>query len=261
MNRRPIQLVIAYDGSDFGGWQRQKNARSVQEELEKALTIMHKHPVSVTGAGRTDAGVHARGQVAGFFTDIETIPAQKFALALNKLLPHDIRIMDALDAPVDFHARFDASRRTYRYFFSTDRQADPFSIRYTWHLHRVPRIDILNAMAQVIIGEQDFSAFASAQDPSPSKYRFVESSVFWAESDKIVYQISANAFLWRMVRSLVGTMIFIERDAADAEIARSAMKRILDSKDRKQAGPTAPPYGLFLWSVEYGERDYGHARR
>ncbi|MCE1206996.1 MAG: tRNA pseudouridine(38-40) synthase TruA [Spirochaetia bacterium] len=261
MSERPIQLVIAYDGTDFGGWQRQKNARSVQEELEKALASMHKHPVTVTGAGRTDAGVHARGQVAGFFTDIETIPAQKFALALNKLLPRDIRIMEASDAPADFHARFDASRRSYRYFFSTDRQADPFSIRYTWQLHRVPRLDILNAMAQVIPGEQDFSAFASAQDPSPSKFRFVESSVFWAEGDRIVYQISANAFLWRMVRSLVGTMIYLEQDADDAARARIAMKRILDSKDRKQAGPTAPPYGLFLWNVEYGERDYGHARR
>lgn len=261
MSTRPIQLIIAYDGTDFGGWQRQKNARSVQEELEKALATMHKHPVSVTGAGRTDAGVHARGQVAGFFTDIETIPAQKFALALNKLLPRDIRVMKAFDAPEDFHARFDASRRIYRYFFSTDRLADPFSIRYAWQLHRVPRLNVLNAMAQIIIGEQDFSAFAAAQDPSPSKFRFVESSVFWAEADKIVYQISANAFLWRMVRSLVGTMMFLEHDAADPKAASLAMKRILDSKDRKLAGPTAPPYGLFLWSVEYGERDYGHARR
>ena len=116
MSTKAVQLVVAYDGTDFGGWQRQKNARSVQEELEKALQTIHGHPVKLTGAGRTDAGVHALGQVAGFFSDIPTIPIERFKVALNSLLPKDIRVMSASPAPGDFHARFDASLRRYRYF-------------------------------------------------------------------------------------------------------------------------------------------------
>ncbi|HWR10225.1 MAG TPA: tRNA pseudouridine(38-40) synthase TruA [Rectinemataceae bacterium] len=261
MTQRPIQLVVSYDGSDFAGWQRQKNERSVQEEIEKALEKMHGHPVRLTGAGRTDAGVHALGQVAGFFTDIASIPAEKFLLALNKLLPRDIRILSAGEAPRDFHARFDASLRKYRYFFLCGGRQDAFSRRYAWSLSHQPSIGKLNAMASVIVGEHDFSAFASAKDISVSKSRFIQDSSFWFEDGKLVYQVSANAFLWRMVRSLVGTMIFFEPKADTEADAATLMLDILDRADRSKAGPTAPPYGLFLWNVEYGERAHGHRRR
>jgi len=261
MTRRPIQLVVSYDGTDFGGWQRQKNARSVQEELEKALATMHGHPVRLTGAGRTDAGVHAMGQVAGFFTDIASIPADRFLLALNKLLPRDIRILASRDAPRDFHARFDASRRSYRYFILCGGAQDAFSQRYAWCLPNQPSLRKLNAMASVIAGEHDFSAFASAKDISVSKCRFIQDSSFWFEGGKLVYGISGNAFLWRMVRSLVGTMIFYEPKCADEASAAACMADILASRDRKRAGPTAPPFGLFLWDVEYGPRTHGHRRR
>lgn len=260
MTKRPIQLVISYDGTDFGGWQRQKNARSVQEEIEKALEKMHGHPVRLTGAGRTDAGVHALGQVAGFFTDIASIPAEKFLLALNKLLPRDIRIMKASEAPKDFHARFDASLRKYRYFIVCGGRQDAFNHRYAWCVTHQPAIGKLNAMASVIAGEHDFSAFASAKDISVSKHRFVQDSSFWFEGGKLVYQVSANAFLWRMVRSLVGTMLFLEPKAAKESDAAGMMKTILEKGDRTLAGPTAPPYGLFLWNVEYGPRLHGHPR-
>lgn len=261
MKGRAIRLLVSYDGTDFGGWQRQKNARSVQEELEKALEKMHGHPVRLTGAGRTDAGVHALGQVAGFFTDIASIPAGKFLPALNQLLPGDIRIMAAGDAPGDFHARFDASLRKYRYFILYGEAQDAFSRRYAWQVSRRPCLQKLNAMASVIAGEHDFSAFASAKDISLSKCRFIQDSSFWFEGEKLVYQVSANAFLWRMVRSLVGTMLFFEPKAVDEDDAARLMRAILDSRDRKQAGPTAPPQGLFLWSVEYGQRSHGHSRR
>jgi len=261
MTRRPIQLVISYDGTDFGGWQRQKNARSIQEEIEKALEKMHGHPVRLTGAGRTDAGVHATGQVAGFFTDIASIPADKFLLALNKLLPRDIRIISSDEATKDFHARFDASLRKYRYFIRCGGRQDAFAQRYAWCLPHQPSIGKLNAMASVISGEHDFSAFASAKDISVSKSRFVRDSSFWFEGEKLVYQVSANAFLWRMVRSLVGTMVFFEPKAATESEARDLMRGILESGDRKRAGPTAPPYGLFLWNVDYGQRTHGHRRR
>lgn len=261
MKGRAIRLVVSYDGTDFGGWQRQKNARSVQEELEKALEKMHGHPVRLTGAGRTDAGVHALGQVAGFFTDIASIPAGKFLPALNQLLPRDIRIVAAGDAPPDFHARFDASLRKYRYFILYGDAQDAFSQRYAWHVSRQPSIGKLNAMASVIAGEHDFSAFASAKDISLSKCRFIQDSSFWFEGEKLVYQVSANAFLWRMVRSLVGTMLFFEPKCGDEKDAASLMKSILESRDRKLAGPTAPPQGLFLWHVEYGPRNHGHVKR
>ncbi len=261
MTRRPIRLIISYDGTDFGGWQRQKNARSVQEDIEKALETMHGHPVRLTGAGRTDAGVHAMGQAAGFFTDIASIPAEKFLLALNKLLPRDIRILSACDAPPDFHARFDASLRDYRYFIMCGERQDAFSQRYAWFVPRMPSIAKLNAMASAIVGEHDFSAFASAKDISRSKSRFVRESSFWFEGRKLVYRVSANAFLWRMVRSLVGTMLFLQPRVGTEEEAAARMRAILESGDRKQAGPTAPPQGLFLWNVEYGERTHGHRRR
>ena len=260
MTKRPIKLIISYDGTDFGGWQRQKNARSVQEELEKALAKMHGSPVRLTGAGRTDAGVHARGQVAGFFTDIASIPAEKFALALNHLLPGDIRIRSSSEGPADFHARFDASLRRYRYFMACGSVQDASGRRYAWNIGRRPSIRILNPMAAALLGEHDFSAFASAKDISLSKSRFVSESAFWYEGESLVYQVAANAFLWRMVRSLLGTLILLESQAASPKDGVARLEAILEGGRRKDAGPTAPPYGLFLWNVEYGLREHGHKR-
>jgi len=254
---RPIQLKLAYDGTDFSGWQRQKDARSVQEELEKALAIMHGHAVDVTGAGRTDAGVHALGQVAGFYTDIASIPADRFVLALNALLPKDLRVMSSCEANADFHARFDASMRTYRYFVTCAHTPSPIALRYSWFWPHRPDISMLNAMASSFLGEHDFSAFASIKDGSVSRFRYVEASSFWFESDLLVYQISANAFLWKMVRSLVGTMMRVSSEAKTEKEAGSTMLEILNSQKRALAGPTAPPQGLFLWNVEYGERTRG----
>jgi tRNA pseudouridine38-40 synthase len=260
MPQRSIRLVLAYDGSGYSGWQRQKNARSVQEELEKALAKMHGHEVRVTGAGRTDSGVHAMGQTAGFETDIASIQPDKFVPALNHLLPKDIRILDAKEAPPDFHARFDASLRRYRYFIIPGGTPDPFTLRYAFHVNHVPSLEKLNAMASEILGERDFTTFSSAQDKSLSKNRFIQESSFWFEGSKLIYQIAGNAFLWRMVRSLVGTMLFFEPSLSSPGEAAEFMGKILESKDRIRAGPTAPPYGLFLWSVEYEERVHGHAR-
>jgi tRNA pseudouridine38-40 synthase len=261
MTKRPIRLTVSYDGTDFGGWQRQKNARSVQEELEKALEKMHGAPVRLTGAGRTDSGVHARGQVAGFFTDIASIPAEKFTPALNRLLPGDIRILSSEEGPADFHARFDASLRRYRYFMACGSAQDAWSRRYAWNIGRRPSLRALNPMASVFLGEHDFSAFASAKDISASKSRFVAESAFWYEGENLVYQVAANAFLWRMVRSFVGTLVLLESQASSPEEGVSRLKAILDGGRRKDAGPTAPPYGLFLWNVEYGAREHGHLRR
>lgn len=256
-----IKLTIAYDGTDSGGWQRQKNARSVQQDIESALERMHGHHVGLTGAGRTDSGVHAMGQVGCFVTDIASIPAEKFMPALNRLLPHDVRILRAEAVPDGFHARFDASLRRYRYFIACGAEPDPFTLRRAHHVRRQPRLDVLNAAAAAIIGSHDFTAFSSAKDPSRSKRRFVEESCFYRDGDLVVYQVAANAFLWRMVRSLVGTMLHIEVEEGhgpDApERAAARMRCLIESGDRKAAGPTAPPTGLFLWNVEYGPRRHG----
>ncbi|SLM11199.1 tRNA pseudouridine synthase A [uncultured spirochete] len=258
---RTIKLVLAYDGTDFSGWQRQKNGRSVQEELEKALSKMHGHEIRVNGAGRTDAGVHAMGQVASFYTDIQSIPADRFTLALNKLMPRDVRVLSSEEAPADFHARFDASLRRYRYFLVCGGTPDPFALRCAHFVPYYPRVAVLNAMAAVVLGEHDFSTFASAQDKSPSRSRHISESVFFFEGEKLVYQIAGNAFLWKQVRSLVGTMLELERIAESPAHGESLMRELLDSRDRSKAGATAPACGLFLWNVEYGQRVHGHPRR
>jgi tRNA pseudouridine38-40 synthase len=273
-SKRNIRLVLSYDGTDFGGWQRQRNARSVQGELEGALERMHAHPVPTLGAGRTDAGVHAMGQVANFYTDIGGIEAGRFLPALNKLLPRDVRVLAAEEADFDFHARYDARLRRYRYFVLCSPVADPIRLRYAHHIRRRPDLASLNAAAALVLGEVDFTAFSSAKDVSASRSRFVHESAFRWEGDFLVYQVAANAFLWRMVRSLVGSMLHYEAWAANdiacpaaddvgcpaprsaglsARAVRCAelMGEALGAKDRKLAGPTAPARGLFLWNIEY----------
>jgi tRNA pseudouridine38-40 synthase len=288
-SKRNIRLVLSYDGTDFGGWQRQKNARSVQGELEGALERMHGHPVPTLGAGRTDSGVHAMGQVANFYTDIAGIEAGRFLPALDKLLPRDIRVLASEEADFDFHARYDARLRRYRYFVLCSLFADPMRLRYAHQLRRRPDLASLNAAAALVLGENDFTAFSSAKDVSASRSRFVHESSFRWEGDLLVYQIAANAFLWRMVRSLVGSILHYEARAASemgcpaanemgcpaasemgCQAARCAelMGEALRSKDRKLAGPTAPARGLFLWNIEYyasptrpGRGDYWTKRR
>jgi len=258
---RAIKLVLAYDGTDFSGWQRQQNGRSVQEELEKALAKMHGHEIRVTGAGRTDAGVHAMGQVAGFYTDIHSIPADRFVPALNTLMPRDVRVLSSEEAPPDFHARFDASLRRYRYFLVCGSTPNPFALRYAHCIPYYPRVAVLNAAAAVVLGEHDFSTFASAQDKSESRSRHISESVFFFEGESLIYQVAGNAFLWRQVRSLVGSFLEIEKNAETPAQGEAFMRQLLESRDRSRAGPTAPACGLFLWNVEYGARIHGHPRR
>jgi len=248
---RTIRLELAYDGTDFSGWQRQSSDRSVQGELEAALAEMHGHEVAVTGAGRTDAGVHARGQVAHFRSDIARIPAERFVPALNRLLPRDLRVMASAEADPDFHARYDARLRRYRYFVACG-TADPFRLRYAHQLFRRPQVASLNAMAATILGERDFTTFSAARDKATNRSRFVHEASWRWEGDCLVFEVAANAFLWRMVRSLVGSMLHFEAASGGSRDRASAlMAEALEARDRGAAGPTAPARGLFLWSVEY----------
>jgi len=248
---RAIKLRLAYDGTDFCGWQRQTDSRaglrSVQECVEVALARMHKRPVPLTGAGRTDSGVHASGQIAGFRTDIRNIEPGRFVPALNGLLPRDVRILEARETIPDFHARFDASSRTYRYHFVCGRHALPHESRYALQLWRRPRIGLLNAYCRLLLGERDCSVFATMGDSSKSRYRYISRAVFFPEGDGLVFEISANAFLWKMVRSVAGTLLHYEERNATPGLLREA----IESGNRGLAGPTLPPQGLFLWKVSY----------
>ncbi len=247
MSDRVIKMTLAYDGTDFCGWQRQLGSRTVQEEIEKALATMHGHPVSIVGAGRTDSGVHASGQVAHFITDIASIPADRFEPALNRIMPRDVRIIRASDAHPDFHARFDARLRRYKYYLRCGTTQLPHLDRYAWRIFKRPDIGMLNRLASCLRGELDCDAFTAAKDPSQNRSRYLHHAAFYAEGDAIVFDIAANAFLWRMVRSLVGTLVELEASGA----SDSAMRDILESRDRSRVGATAPSRGLFLWNVAY----------
>ncbi len=246
MGERKICLTAAFDGSDFQGWQVQDTGRTIQGVIERALEVMHHHPVRLTGAGRTDSGVHARGQTAHFTTDISSITPERFIPALNGLLPRDVRITDSIEVPSSFHARFDAVSREYRYItrYGT---ADPTAGRGCLQLRTIPDVGLLNRFARAVVGTHDFTAFSSAGDTSATRVRRVIDASWYACGTEIVFEIRGNAFLWKMVRSLVGTMLELERDSAPV----SVMKEILESRDRSRAGTTAPPEGLHLWRVAY----------
>jgi tRNA pseudouridine38-40 synthase len=244
---RNIKLTIAYDGTGFSGWQRQRKDRSVQGDLEAALEKLHKHPVALTGAGRTDAGVHARGQAANFYTDIARIQPENFVPALNRLLPQDVRVMAASEAAEKFHARFDAKMRTYRYRIIAGRQALPQELRYALPVWRNPDIAALNRYARCLRGEMDCSLFASPADKSLSRFRFINSASFFMEGTTLCFEISANAFLWKMVRCITGSLLFYEERGLPERVFRE----YLQTGDHKKAGPVAPPQGLTLWKVSF----------
>jgi len=246
MEGRNIKLLIAYDGTDFCGWQRQENGRTVQGVIEDALEKMHGAPVTLTGSGRTDAGVHAAGQAANFYTSIDSIAADRFAPALNSLIPKDARILDSCEAGEEFHARFSAHSRTYRYHFLC-RPALPHESRYNLQLRRFPRIETLNAYGRLILGETDCSIFAGAGDTSKSKHRYVYRAQFYIEGERLIFEICANAFLRNMVRSVAGTFLHYEEKNAPPE----KLREIIASGERGLAGPSLPPQGLFLWKIDY----------
>lgn len=249
-SERNIKLIIAYDGADFSGWQSQgkdEKNRTVQGCLENALEKIHKRPITLIGAGRTDAGVHAAGQTAHFYTDIKSMEARRFIPALNTLLPQDVRILDAEEARHDFHARFDAKSRTYRYRIIAGRRGLPHETRYALQIWNRPSLGKLNAYTRILRGEMDFSTFSTLKNPEKSPYRYIYNAVFFIQGDILVFEITANAFLWKMVRSLTGTLLFYEEKGLPVD----EFKELVESKNRSRAGPTAPPHGLFLWKVEY----------
>ncbi len=246
-NSRRIMLIVGYDGYDFCGWQIQPHVRTVQQEIESVLERIHGHHIRVYASGRTDAGVHATGQVIHFDSDIASIPAERYALILNSQLPIDVRIYGSDVVPSDFHARFSARSRSYRYVIKQFADMTPMDQRYCYGVPRLPSVTLLNSYAREIIGIHDFTTFSAAKDPNEVKIREVFEAVWIENGSSLEFTIRGNAFLWKMVRSLVGTMLELalkKRESSD-------MRDILNSLDRSQAGMTAPPHGLRLERIEY----------
>jgi tRNA pseudouridine38-40 synthase len=247
-----FKLLIQYDGTDFHGWQVQENARTIQGELERVIGTLEDAPVKVAGSGRTDAGVHAEGQVANVKLNRVWTP-EKLRSAINGNLWRDIRIINVERADDDFHARFSARGKTYVYRIVNAPVMSPFWRRFALHETRPLDIARMNMAARFLLGEHDWTAFSSALSESESKVRNVtESAVdsFWdrrANTNVIEFHIRANGFLRYMVRSIMGTLLEIGRGEIDSDTILTA----LVSGDRNLAGQTAPACGLTLVKVDY----------
>jgi tRNA pseudouridine38-40 synthase len=244
---RNIRLLLEYDGTRYHGWQRQKNALTLQEEVETALARLTGEAVRLMGSGRTDAGVHALGQVANFHT-LSGIPLKAFHEGLNSLLPYDLAVLEAQEAPPGFHARRSARAKTYEYRILNRPTRSPLHHHYGWWMAVPLDLDAMVRAAAVLPGEHDFSAFrASGSDNLNPVRRVLQAGWRSHPGGWLRFRITANGFLRGMVRSLTGTMVEVGRGKAAPEI----LEELLQSGERSLAGPTAPAQGLFLVEVMY----------
>ena len=243
-NKRTLKLIVEYDGSDFAGWQIQPNQRTVQGEIEKALRILTQEDIRVIGSGRTDAGVHAVGQVVSFQL-YSKLPLDQFYKGLNGLLPEDIQISDVSEIPQPFNARRNAISRSYRYVVSKEYRA--IKRRYVWYPRTAFTIEPMRQASKCLIGEHDFASFCTANGETDHFISRVSDASWKIMDDEIYFEITADRFYHHMVRSIVGTLLEVGR----GKISPEHFCHILEAKDRTYAGPTAPPHGLFLVGVEY----------
>ena len=247
---RRIRIIIEYDGTAYVGWQVQPNGVSVQQRLNEALCQITGETVQVHGSGRTDSGVHARAQVGHFDTGAR-MAADKFAVAMNMLLPGDIRVLYSGETTDAFHARFAAKEKHYRYTLQTGPHARVFTRNTALHIHTPVDLDRMNAAARDCVGQHDFAGFMSAGASVESTVRRILSSGWTREGAYLHYDVTGNGFLYNMVRILVGTMLEIGGGKREPEGIAAA----LASKKREDAGPTAPAHGLTLMGVRYEDFD------
>lgn len=249
---RNFKLVMSYDGSDFCGWQVQPDAVTIQGTLATAIGRLTAENVLPQGSGRTDAGVHALGQVVTFSL-ASPIPAQNLVVALNDILPPSIRVLEASEVPAAFHARKSARVKTYHYRIFRRDICPPFLARYTWHYPYPLDEEAMDGAAKYVVGEHDFTSFAAVdperglEEAKASNIRTIFSSGWQRCGDEFLYTVSGSGFLHHMVRNLVGTFILVGKRTLTPE----CMRRILEAKERAAAGATAPASGLYLVSVEY----------
>jgi len=257
---RNLKVTLAYDGTDFSGWQVQPDAVTVQGTLASAIGRITGEKVLPQGSGRTDAGVHALAQVMTFVTE-SSVPTENFLRALNDILPKSVRVLDVVEAAPDFHARHSARAKTYRYRLYRESICPPFLARYVWHYPYALAEPAIARSAALVVGEHDFTSFA-AVDPSKdsdkdsereteagaiSNVRTIFSSGWERSGEEFVYTVRGSGFLHHMVRNLVGTFILVGKGTLRVE----DVTRILEARQRSAAGPTAPASGLYLLEVEY----------
>ena len=243
---RRMLLTVEYDGTNYAGWQRQLNGLAVQQVLEEALSRACGAPITITGASRTDAGVHARGQALHFDTE-SSIPPEKYPFVLNTMLPPDIRVQTGREVPPGFHARFMTCGKQYTYRMVNARQGS--ALRRNTHLH-VPLPLDLSAMtraAETLLGAHDFAAFQASGGTAKTTVRTIRRAELTNRDDEVTLIIEGDAFLYNMVRILAGTVL----QAGLGKMNPAAVPALLQSRNRGQAGPTLPARGLFLWDVQY----------
>lgn len=244
---RCIKLTVAYDGTDFAGWQVQPDRRTVQAEVERAWRSLTGEDVRVTASGRTDSGVHAEGQVVGIETE-STLPVKRIHAAMNAKLPEDIVVRTTEEAPARFHATHDALRKTYRYQIHNSRVPPLFDRRFVWH---IPTGDLdSKAMEQggaTLEGRHDFACFESAGSERTTTVRTIIKVKVTHAAERIDIEVTGDGFLYNMVRAIAGTLVEVGRGSRDP----TWVSEVLAARDRKLAGPTAPACGLILASVEY----------
>jgi tRNA pseudouridine38-40 synthase len=241
-----IKLTVEYDGTNYHGWQFQPNCESIQAVLERAISTFFGASTRITGSGRTDAGVHALGQVVNFFTEKESSPF-RIRRALNALTLPDITIKEVEIVPDSFDARRDAQSRVYEYHIFNRPTPSPFLLKRAWHLHERLDIDAMRAAIACLIGEHDFSSFRAAGCDAAHPVRKIYSTSLEQRGELLVYTIEATAFLRHMVRNLVGTLV----EVGKGERSPQAFADLLEARDRIKAGKTAPPHGLYLIEVKY----------
>lgn len=241
-----MMLTVAYDGTDYSGFQIQENGPTIQAELERALSRLAGGPVRVTGAGRTDAGVHARGQVIGFFSPLGHDP-DTYVRALNAALPRDIAVLAAETVPAGFHARYWAVGKTYVYDIWTDRVRPVFERRYRHYCPHPLDTGAMRRGARFLVGTHDFAAFQATGSSAGTSTRTVTRFEVDEVPHGVRLTVEANGFLYHMVRIMAGTLMLVGR----GKLAPDAVKRILESRQRGGAGPTAPAEGLCLEAVHY----------
>ena len=241
-----ILLNISYDGTAYHGWQVQPNGITVQEVLQNALETLLGERVKVTGCSRTDAGVHAKDFYCHIDCD-DKFPPEAFLRGLNSLLPNDIAVKGCKEVAPDFHARYNAKGKTYTYLILNSNKKDAFLSRYTWQIERPLNIEKMNAFAEKIIGTHDFYAFSSSGRTVEDTIRTITDCKVEKQGDIVKLTVTANGFLYNMVRIIVGTAV----EVSDGKINENSVDDIFKSKNRNLAGVTAPPQGLFLEKVIY----------
>jgi tRNA pseudouridine38-40 synthase len=254
-----FKITVAYDGAPFVGWQRQAEGTSVQGLIEDALRELDGQDVAVAGAGRTDAGVHALGQVASFALVRDDITPDVIVRSLNAKLPPEIRVRSAERAPERFHARFNAKSKSYRYRLWNADVVNPFERAYAWHVPGALDVDAMAAAARFVEGRHDFAAFQTVGGARRPTERVITRSTITSREPRdaspeglITYEIEGHGFLRHMVRAIVGTLMEVGRGRRPPEW----MRDVIASRDRAQAGRTAPAHGLFLVRVDYGDVEF-----